>query len=441
MTFPSLGDALAWLDGHQNLERMLATSPERRKAPDLERMRLLMDALGNPEATSPVVHVTGTNGKTSTARCIATIFASVGLRVGMFTSPHLESISERISVDGQPIDDESLIEVLSTLAGVEGLLAPPEGFTWFELVTAAGFIYFSDRPVDVMVLEVGMGGRWDATNVADASVAVVTNVGLDHLEFLGPTRQHVAREKAGVVKAGSTLVLGETEPTLTAIFEAQGPEAIWLAGREWDCEGNDAGEEGRILDLRTPYATYEQVHLGLHGSHQGRNFAAALSAVEAFFGRPIGDKLVRAAAATVSSPGRMEVVASNPLVVLDGAKNLEGATAAGRALLEEFTAQSSIIMVVGMLVGKDPREMLSALGAQRARLVIACPAPSPRAQPAEEIAQAARSLGCTALTADGVAEAIEEASNAAGPDDLIFVTGSLYVVGSARAILAARRQA
>jgi len=440
VTFSGLGDALEWLDSHQNLERMLAVIPERRKAPDLDRMRRLMEALGNPQASCPVVHVTGTNGKTSTSRCVATLFTKIGLRVGLFTSPHLESINERIEADGSAIDDAALLSALSTLAGVEALVAPEEGFTWFELITAAAFLHFADRPVDVMVLEVGMGGRWDATNVADAVVAVVTNVGLDHLEFLGPTREHVAREKAGVVKAGSTLVLGEVEANLVEIFEGQSPDAVWLAGKDWDCETNDPTPEGRILDLRTPHSSYEQVRLSLHGSHQGRNFAAALAAVEAFFGRGISEEVVRAAAAGVSSPGRMEIVGSDPTIVLDGAKNLEGAAAAGDALLEEFAYRSSLIMVVGMLAGKDPGSMLSALGARHARLVVACRAPSPRSQPAEDVAQAARALGCEAIVAGDVAEAVQEALRLARPDDLIFVTGSLYVVGAARAVLSARRR-
>ena len=439
MRFSGLGDALEWLDGHQNLERMLAVTPERRKAPDLERMRRLMDALGNPQASCPVVHVTGTNGKTSTSRCIATMFKTMGLRVGLFTSPHLESINERIEVDGSAVDDEALLAALNVIAGVEALVAPAEGFTWFELITAAAFLHFADSPVDVMVLEVGMGGRWDATNVADAVVSVVTNVGLDHLEFLGPTREHVAREKAGVVKPGSTLVLGEVEANLVEIFEGQSPDAVWLAGKDWDCETNDPAPEGRTLDLRTPSASYEQVRLSLHGSHQGRNFAAALAAVEAFFGRSIDEGVVRSAAAGVSSPGRMEIVGSDPTIVLDGAKNLEGATAAGAALAEEFSSHSSLVMVVGMLAGKDPASMLSALGARHARLVVACRAPSPRGQPAEDIAKAARSLGCDAIVAGEVADAVEEARRFARPDDVIFITGSLYVVGAARAILSARR--
>lgn len=463
--FTSLGDALAWLDGHQNMERMLAGSRADR-VPDLDRMRALVDVLGHPEATAPVIHVTGTNGKTSTARSLTSLLSAKGLRVGTFTSPHLSLINERIAADGQPIDDASLREALGLVAAVEPLLvgAGPGGsgpgsgksgsgssgsgsgssafgsggLTWFEIMTAAAFLYFADRPVDVTVLEVGMGGRWDATNVADATVAVVTNVGLDHIEFLGPTRAHVAGEKAGVVKRDSILVLGEDDPSLVPIFEAQAPASLWLSGRDWACYRNDLAVGGRALDLRTPAAEYESVWLDLHGAHQGRNFAAAVAAAEAFFGAPLDDKLVREAAATVSSPGRMEIVGRDPLVVLDGAKNLEGAAAAAAAVAEEFGPARSVVLVVGMLGGKDPRQMLEALGAARARLVVACPAPSPRTQTPEAVAEAARSLGCEAVTAPGVAEALEEARARAGADDLILVTGSLYVVGAARVALAVR---
>ena len=451
--FSSLGDALAWLDGHQNMERMLAGSRAER-VPDLDRMRALMDILGHPEAAAPVIHVTGTNGKTSTARCLTSLLTVKGLRVGTFTSPHLSLINERIAADGEPIDDESLMHVLGLVAGVEPLMAAPggavsggavsggavsggrSGLTWFEIMTAAAFLWFADRPVDVVVLEVGMGGRWDATNVANASVAVVTNVGLDHVEFLGPTRAHVATEKAGVIKPGSTLVLGEDEPSLVPIFAAEEPAQLWLVGREWESYRNELAVGGRVLDLRTPATEYEGVWLDLHGAHQGRNFAAALTAAEAFFGAPLDDKLVREAAATVSSPGRLEIVGRNPLVVLDGAKNLEGGEAAAAAVAEEFGSVRSMVLVVGMLKGKDPLQMLTALGAGRARLVVACPAPSPRTQEASEVAAAARSLGCEAVTAPTVGEALEVAQGRATEDDLILVTGSLYVVGAARAALA-----
>jgi dihydrofolate synthase/folylpolyglutamate synthase len=429
------------------MERMVASiTAGRAVPPDLSRMRALMDVLGHPEQTAPVIHITGTNGKTSTARVLTSLLMAKGLRVGTFTSPHLSLINERIAADGQPIGDASLRDVMGTLAGIEPLVASALGddvrLTWFELLTAAAFMWFADRPVDVVVLEVGMGGRWDATNVASATVAVVTNVGTDHLEFLGPTRADVAAEKAGIVERQSVLILGETSPELLPVFEAEEPAQLWLAGREFDCSRNELAVGGRSLDLRTPAASYDGVWLDLHGSHQGRNFAYALAAAEAFFDSPLDDKLVREAAATVSSPGRMEIVRRSPLVVLDGAKNLEGATAAAAAVAEEFGPTRSVILVVGMLAGaaKQPAAMLEALGvgtaAVRVRLVVACPAPSPRTVPAAEVADAARSLGCGAVEAPGVAEALEMAFADAGEEDLVLVTGSLYVVGAARSALA-----
>jgi dihydrofolate synthase/folylpolyglutamate synthase len=433
----SLGDALAWLDSHQNMERMLADS--RRVAPDLGRMRALVDVLGHPEASAPAIHVTGTNGKTSTARCVTSLLTSKGLRVGTFTSPHLEAINERIAADGEPISDNDLAEVLSELASIEPLLGDGVRLTWFEILTGAALLWFADRPVDVAVFEVGLGGRWDATNVVDADVAVVTNVGLDHVEFLGPTHADVAGEKAGIVKPGSTLVLGERDSELRPIFERERPEAVWLAGRDYGCVRNQLAVGGRSLDLRTPGTTYEGVWLDLHGSHQGENFAAALAAAEALFGEPLDDNLVREAAALVRSPGRLEIVGREPLVVLDGAKNLEGALASAAAVAEEFGAVRSEILVVGMLEGKDPAQMLEALGARRARLVVACPAPSPRTQSATVVADAARLLGVDAQATDSVEEALEVAFAEAAPDDLVLVTGSLYVVGAARAALAVKR--
>ncbi len=456
--FPSLGDALAWLDSHQNLERMVATvATGRTVPPDLARMRALMDVLGHPERSAPVIHVTGTNGKTSTARILTSLLMAKGLRVGTFTSPHLSAINERIAADGVPIDDASLEDLLSTLSELEPLVvaaleqADSDGArngpvrsrpTWFELVAAAAFMYFADRPVDAVVLEVGMGGRWDATNVASASVVVVTNVGTDHLEFLGPTRAHVAAEKAGVIERSSVVVLGERSPELIPIFEAEEPSQLWLVGRDYDCTSNQLAVGGRSLDLRTPATSYEGVWLDLHGPHQGRNFAGALAAAEAFFDSPLDDKIVREAAATVSSPGRMEVVRRSPLVVLDGAKNLEGAAAAAAAVAEEFGRTRSVVLVVGMLAGaaKQPVAMLEALGvgspAVRVRLVVACPAPSPRSVPAAEVAEAARTLGCEAVEAPDVPEALDMAFADAGDDDLVLVTGSLYVVGAARSALA-----
>lgn len=413
---------------------MLAADPSRREPPDLGRMQSVVDALGHPETAAPVVHLTGTNGKTSTARCLTALLMAKGLRVGTYTSPHLQTINERIAADGIEIDDSSLCQVLEEIAGIESFLGLR--LTWFEILTAAAMLWFADRPVDVAVYEVGMGGRWDATNVVEACVAVATNVGLDHVEFLGPTRADVAGEKAGIVKSGSTLVLGETDPSLVAIFASQEPSALWLAGREWGCERNRVAVGGRLIDVRTPSTWYEDVWLDLHGAHQGWNFASAVAACEAFFDAPLDEKLVREAAGGVSSPGRLEVVSTDPLVVLDGAKNLEGATASASALAEEFGPSRSLVLVVGMLRGKDPAEMLSALGAGRARLVVACPAPSPRTQPSDTVAAAALAVGAAeAIGTDSVASALSAAMTAAGPDDLVLVTGSLYVVGAAREAL------
>jgi dihydrofolate synthase/folylpolyglutamate synthase len=409
----------------------------RRPPPTLERMRHLVDVLGHPETCAPAIHVTGTNGKTSTARCLTALLTAKGLRVGTFTSPHLESINERLAADGEPISDADLAEVLTDLAGVEPLLGPDIRLTWFEILTGAALRWFADRPVDVAVFEVGLGGRWDATNVVDASVAVVTNVGLDHVEFLGPTRTDVAGEKAGIIKPGATLVLGERDPDLRPIFQREGPAELWWVGRDYECSRNVLAVGGRALDLRTPQATYEDVWLDLHGSYQGDNFAAALAATEAFFGAPVDERLVREAAATVRSPGRLEIVGRDPLVVLDGAKNLEGAERAAAAVAEEF-GDRALVLVVGMLHGKDPEAMLRALGAAGSRLVVACPPPSPRAQPATAVAAAAARIGVPAVAADSVAEALEVAFDRAGPDDLILITGSLYVVGAARTALAVR---
>ena len=409
----NLGDALAWLDRHQNLERILAD--ERLRAPRPERVRALVDLMDDPQDKQPAVHVTGTNGKTSTARAVSQLLIFKGLTVGTFISPHLEKINERIMVDLQPIGDYDLAEVLSELAALEPLLGEGLRPSWFELMAAAAFGYFANRPVDAAVVEVGMGGRWDATNVVDGTVAIVTNIALDHTELLGPTREHIAGEKAGIVKPGSTLVLGETDPALYEIFVAEQPETLWLAGRDYAVDSNVMAVGGRLVDLRTPGASYEGIYL------------------------PLQPDIVAAAAAAISSPGRLEVVRQRPLVVLDGAKNVAGAQSSSAAVREEFGAARAHVLVVGMLRGKSALEMLEALDASTARLVVTCPPPSPRAQPADEVAAAARSLGCRAVATGSVLEALEVALAEAGDDDLVLVTGSLYTVGAARTALVGDR--
>ncbi|HTW06058.1 MAG TPA: folylpolyglutamate synthase/dihydrofolate synthase family protein [Acidimicrobiales bacterium] len=432
----NLGEALAWLDRHQNLERILGD--KRLRAPHPDRVRHFAHLMGDPQRSQPVVHLTGTNGKTSTARALSRLLMAKGLTVGTFTSPHLERINERIMVDLEPISDVEFAEVLSDLAVLETL--SPEGprLNWFEVMAAAAFRYFSDKPVDVAVVEVGLGGRWDATNVADGTVSVVTNVGLDHVELLGPTRAHIAREKAGIVKPGSTLVLGEGDSELYEIFAAEQPDRLWWVGRDFAVEANEMAVGGRSLDLRTPGARYEGLYLRAHGRHQGDNFLDALVAAEAFFDHPIEEDLVAATAAELTTPGRLEVVQQRPLVLLDGAKNVGGAQASAAAVNEEFGTERPRVMVVGMLRGKDAREMLEALEVGKARLVVTCPPLSPRAQPAGMLAEVAASLGVRAVPTASVAEALDVALAEAAPEELVLVTGSLYTVGEARTAMRAR---
>jgi dihydrofolate synthase/folylpolyglutamate synthase len=426
-----LEEALDWLDDHVNLEAIESGRAD--ATPTLERIRRLTELMGDPQRAYPVLHLTGTNGKGSTARVLTSLLTTRGLKVGTYTSPHLERINERLTVDSEPIPDDELAEVLVAIAGLEELMERRP--TWFEIVTAAAFRWFADIAVDVAVIEVGLGGTWDATNVADAQVAVVTNVSLDHVAILGPALTDIAAEKAGIVKPDSLLVLGETDPELAAIFRGAGAAEVWERGSDFDCEANQLAHGGRLLDLRTPGTEYRDVFLPLHGAHQGDNAAAALAAAEAFFGAPVPEQFVRSAFGEVRNPGRMEVVGRRPLRLLDGAHNPVGAEAAGATLAEEFAGADRRVVVLGLLKGRDPVEMLDALDPSRIVLVVACPPPSPRALPATEVASAAAAMGLRAEAAGSVPEAVALARARAGPEDTLLVTGSLYTVGAARSVL------
>ena len=423
-------DAIAFLDSHLNLETV---SARRVQAPTLDRIRRLTELMADPQQQFPVVHITGTNGKTSTAAVAMAVFRSKGLSVGTYTSPHLERVNERMAWNGDPISDAAFAELTEQVSHYEPLLDDRPNY--FELLTAAAYRWFADIVVDVAVVEVGLGGTWDATNVADGRVAVITNVGIDHVEYLGPTREGIAREKSGIVKPGSTLVLGETDPALAPIFDDAGANEVWRLGVDFACEENRLAHGGRVLNLRTPGASYEDVFLPLHGAHQGDNAACALAAAEAFFGAPVEPDLVEEAFATVRSPGRMEVMGRHPLCILDGAHNPAGAKAAAATLAESFGEPASRVLVLGLLQGRDPDEMLAALDPAKVRLVVACEPPSPRAMPVAEIAAAAKRIGIHAIELPDVAKAVDRAIEMAEPEELVLVTGSLYVVGAARASL------
>jgi dihydrofolate synthase/folylpolyglutamate synthase len=425
----SYEQALAYLDDHTDLERMAAGTWE---PPTLERVRALAGLLADPQDAQPAIHVTGTNGKGSTVRMLSALLAAHNLSVGTYTSPDLERVNERLARNGEAVDDEAFADAVGAVGDLEGLsgIRPHR----FEILTLAALRWFADLPVDAAVVEVGLGGRWDATNIVDGRVAVVTNVGLDHTEVLGPTREHVAREKAGIVKPGSTLVLGETAPELVAIFEEEGADRVVLRDRDFACTDNIVAVGGRAIGITTPLARYDDVYLSLHGAHQGDNAAIAVAAAEAFFDRPLDDDVVREALASVSVPGRFEVVGRSPLVVLDGAHNPDGARAAS-ATLGDFGIGGERFLVVGMNKGRDALQMLQLLDAGEARAVVATAVDFPRAMPPEEIADAARSLGVDVEVVRDVRSAVQRAVALAGEDDLVFVTGSLYVVGEARRAL------
>jgi dihydrofolate synthase / folylpolyglutamate synthase len=393
-------------------------------------MRELCAVLGDPQHQQPTVHITGTNGKGSVARLVTALLGAHDLTVGTYTSPHLETVNERISRNGQSISDTGLAALLTDLAAIEPLLSHPPSY--FELLTAAAFRWFSDEAVQAAVVEVGLLGRWDATNVVDGVVAVLTNIGHDHTDGQGDWRRRIAEEKAGIVKDGATFVLGETDPALAPIFDATPAVATWRRAADFACTGNRLAVGGRLLDLRTPGASYDDVFLALHGAHQGDNAAIALAAVEAFFGRPLDEGIVIEAFAAVRNPGRFEIVRRDPLLILDGAHNPDGAQAVAETLAEGFAVVGETYLVIGVLDGREPAELLETLDAASAALVICCASDSPRALPADDLAAIVRAQGGDAVTAPTVGAAVARALERAEADDVILVTGSLHTVGEAR---------
>lgn len=422
----NLREALGFLDRHVNLEARAG----RVEGLSLEPMTELLSVLGDPHRAYPVIHVTGTNGKGSTSRMISSLLGASGLTVGTYLSPHLERINERICRQLEPISDEELAEVVSLLAGVEPLLEHRP--SWFELVTAAAFVWFAEVAVDVAVVEVGLLGRFDATNVVDGTVSVLTNIGKDHTDGAPGWERQVAWEKAGIVKPGSHVVLGAPLGHLRAEVEAQDPGTVWERGTDFRITGGRLAVGGQQLGIETPGASYPELFLPLHGAHQADNAATAVAAAEAFFARPLEADVVEAALADVRVPGRFEVVGRGPTVIVDGAHNPDGARVARRTLDTEFARLGSWVLVIGMLQGKDPTEVLDALDVTSFDAVICCQPSWSRALPAEVVAEAARKLGAEAEVVADPLEALGRALAVTGEEDLILITGSLYLVGEIR---------
>jgi dihydrofolate synthase/folylpolyglutamate synthase len=398
----------------------------------LARMRRLVGALGSPQARFPVIHVTGTNGKGSTVAMIAALLGQQGLRVGTYTSPHLVSVTERVVLAGRPVAAGTFAAAVRRVAAAAA--AAEVDPTWFEVVTAAGLQVLADAELDVAVIEVGALGRYDATNVVDGAVSVVTNVELDHTDRAGPSRRDVGAEKAGIIRPGRPLVLGEPDPGLAPVFAAERPGQVLLVGRDLGWRRRRRSGSGWLVDLGTPWGRRADVWLGLAGQHQCANAAVALAAADAFLGRPTGRDAVDRALGRVFLPGRFEVVGRAPTVVLDGAHNPAAAGALGRTIDEELAGSGPRALVLGMQGERSPVELAAGLGLHRFDHVVATEPPSPRAWPAADLAAAIGSERLVpAVVADPVA-AVRLAGRLVGAGGAVVVTGSLYLIGALRPV-------
>jgi dihydrofolate synthase/folylpolyglutamate synthase len=441
----SFGD----VDPLARVEKALEERFPSRMVPDLDRIVDLLTLLGAPQLAFPSIHITGTNGKTSTARMVDALLRELSLRTGRYTSPHLESVTERICVDTLPLSAERFAEVYDEVAPFAELVdgRHADRVTFFELLTAMAFAAFADAPVDAAVVEVGLGGRWDATNVINAPVAMITPISLDHVGILGDSIEAIAAEKAGLIHEGATVISAiQPEAAVKMIVERAATVGanILAEGIAFGVRTRAVAVGGQLLELQGLAGVYDEVYLPLYGEHQARNATLALAAVEAFLGTadraPLDVELVRAAFAGVSSPGRLEVVRRSPTVLIDGAHNPAGAAALTAALDDAFTFER-LVAVVAILDDKDAAGVLAELEPVVSS-VVATTNGSPRAMPAMELAAIAREVfGDERVEVrerldDAIDLAIASAeSDAALGGAGVIVTGSIVTVGEARHLL------
>ena len=430
-------------------QALLARWPETRIAPTTARIAALMDILGSPQLTYPTIHVGGTNGKTSTTRMIDSLLFAHGLRTGRFTSPHLETYLERIAINGQPIDPKALIFAYNDIAAYLDLMDTkfPDPISFFEAITALGFVAFAEHPVDVAVIEVGMGGEWDATNVIDADVSVIMPIGFDHMEYLGHTLHEIASTKAGIIKEGGFIVLAQQEPEAAKELIRKAAEVgadVVREGIEYSVTSRSVAVGGQLITIKGIHDNYEDIYLPLHGKHQAANAATALVAVEAFFGdQPLDIEAVRAGFAAATSPGRCEVVHRDPTIILDAAHNPHGAKALAQTLANEFNFDE-IVAVVGVFGDKDAIGILQELEPVVDHVIVT-QSSSDRAMPSSELEKIATKVFGTDRVFEvgdlhaALDRALNDALRPLSEDTIgIIVTGSVVTVGQARSYIRRR---
>lgn len=420
--------ALRFLDQFTNLE----ASAGRIHGLSLEAMRALVGVMGDPQRDFRSIHVTGTNGKGSVGNMLVSLLEASGLRVGGYSSPHVDTVRERLAMGREMIPEVEFVDLVADLERYVPLVS--ERPSYFELLTAAAFLWFSNEAVEAAVVEVGLLGRYDATNVIDAEISIITNIGRDHTDGTGDWRREVASEKAGIIRPGRPLVLGETSVDLREIFLAEAPDPVLERGSDFGVNGTERAVGGQLVGLWTPYGGHQDVFLPLHGDHQADNAAVALAAAESFLETPIAEEAVAEGFGSIRIPGRLEAVHSEPLVLLDGAHNQQAMRALTATVGEVFDSARTVI-VVGALGPRDPAELLDELVSLMPAFVVACTAPSPRAIPANKLADLASQRGMSAEAVADAVDAVRVAVNAADENDLVLVTGSFYMLASAREAL------
>jgi dihydrofolate synthase / folylpolyglutamate synthase len=434
---------------------LLGRAPENKMEPRLAPLFRAMDVLGEPNKAFPIIHVTGTNGKTSTSRMIESVLRAHGLSTGRYTSPHLSKVTERISIDGHPVSDETFVriwdEIRPYLQIVDSELEA-EGqprLTYFECLTILGFAIFADQPVNVAIIEVGLGGITDATNVGDGQVSVVTPISLDHTDLLGDTTEDIAREKAGIIKPGGYLISAAQPLDAAQVLLEKAKEVgvpFRFEGVEFGVESRTVAVGGQMVTIQGIAGRYPDLLVPLHGAHQAQNAAVAVAALEAFFGgeKELDLEVLQEGFAAVTSPGRLEVVRTAPTIIVDAAHNPDGIKASAAALQEAFTF-TRLVPVVGVLKEKDAEEILRGLRESLGDMATEycfTQSNSPRAVPAAELAELAIDLGFgedNVHIAEKLDDALEWAvERAEANEDLsggVLVTGSITLVAEARILL------